>query len=232
VRYLLRPKREREEWLLPPALLGCEEQAMPTVFLDRDGVINENRDDYVKSWDEFRFLPGSLEALGLFTRAGFRIFIVTNQACVNRGLASPAAIEEIHRNLVSAAARDGGRIEAIHHCPHRPEEHCRCRKPEPGMLVELARTHRVDLQRAYMVGDAATDVAAGQRAGCRTVLVRTGRGASQQALLDGAARRPTIIVDDLLGAARRLCAAHSTAERWGRVAARLAPSPQEHTRPC
>lgn len=180
---------------------------MAVIFLDRDGVINENRLDYVRSWDQFHFLPGALDALDLLTRSGFRIFVVTNQAGINRGLISAGALAEIHRNMRNAATRAGARIEAIRYCPHRPEEHCACRKPRPGMLLELAQAYHLSLDGAYMVGDAVSDVAAGRSAGCRTMMVRTGRGAEQLAAPELTAVRPDLVADDLLSAARMICRA-------------------------
>jgi D-glycero-D-manno-heptose 1,7-bisphosphate phosphatase len=180
---------------------------MPVVFLDRDGVINENRDDYVKSWDEFRFLPRALDALRTLTVAGCRIFVVTNQAGVNRGLLSRTTLDGIHRRMRAAAAAAGAEIAGLRYCPHRPEERCGCRKPSPGMLLDLARVHGVSLAQAVMVGDAASDVAAGQRAGCRTILVRTGRGAAQLAALERQGAGPDLVAHDLFDAARAICSA-------------------------
>ena len=179
---------------------------MPTVFLDRDGVINENRDDHVKSWSEFRFLPGALDALRMLTRQRFRIFVVTNQACVNRGLASPSTINDIHRRMSYTARSHGARIEDVRFCPHRPDEACHCRKPHPGMLLDLALTHGLSLSRAYLVGDAASDIAAGRAVGCKTVMVRTGRGARQLAAGAAAVYQPEAVADDLLAASRWICA--------------------------
>jgi D-glycero-D-manno-heptose 1,7-bisphosphate phosphatase len=187
---------------------------MPDIFLDRDGVINENRADYVRSWEQFRFLPGALQALAVLTQAGFRIFVVTNQAGVNRGLVSPEALAEIHRNLRRAARQAGARIEAIRYCPHRPDEQCSCRKPRPGMLFDLAWTHQVSLGEAFMVGDAASDVAAGRSAGCRTVMVRTGRGASQLQSPEIRVSRPDLVANDLLSAARLICSADRQSAGW------------------
>lgn len=193
---------------------------MRDIFLDRDGVINENRDSHVTSWSEFEFLPGTLKALRLLTAAGFRIFVVTNQACVNRGLLSVGALDDIHRRMREAAGRRGARITDVRFCPHRPDEACGCRKPMPGMLLELAQTYGISLGETYLVGDALTDVAAGRAAGCRTVLVQTGRGAAQIAAAESGEPQPDLIADNLLDAARRLCAGE---RRW-RAPARGEPA--------
>jgi D-glycero-D-manno-heptose 1,7-bisphosphate phosphatase len=174
------------------------------VFLDRDGVINENRVDHVKTWDEFRWLPGALEGLRLLTEHGFRIFIVTNQAAVNRGLMTSTTLADIHRRMISIAASHGAIITGIRVCPHRPEEACDCRKPRPGMLLDLAREYQVDLSAAYMIGDAPSDIAAGQAAGCRTILVLSGRTQLDHPELRS--HPPMHIAANLLDAARWLCA--------------------------
>ncbi|HEU5227327.1 MAG TPA: HAD-IIIA family hydrolase, partial [Ktedonobacteraceae bacterium] len=105
---------------------------MTTIFLDRDGVINENRADYVKSWSEFRFLPGSIEAIAKLTRAGHRIIVCTNQAGVARGCLSTKTIDEIHQRMLAQIAAADGWIEKVYYCPHHKDECCFCRKPQPG----------------------------------------------------------------------------------------------------
>lgn len=149
------------------------------IFLDRDGVIGENRHDHVKSWDEFSFLPGVFEAFRALQQAGWPTFVVTNQAIVNRGMVQPRVIDEIHERMVRAIVHHGGEIGDIRYCPHDSHEQCGCRKPRAGMLFDLARQWRIDLAGSYMIGDAWSDIAAGFEAGCRTVLVRSGRGADQ-----------------------------------------------------
>ncbi len=189
---------------------------MQAIFLDRDGVINENRSDYVKSWEEFQLLPGALAALRLLSEAGWPIFIVTNQAAVNRGLITHETLQQIHHNLVSLARQYGATISALRYCPHRPDEHCDCRKPAPGMLHSLAEEFGIDLQRSYMIGDALTDIAAGQAAGCRTALVSTGRGREQLHLPEIQRWRPTMITRDLFAAARWVLAEERAARRMVR----------------
>lgn len=149
---------------------------MKTIFLDRDGVICYNRPDHVKSWAEFRFLPGALEALTALSQAGCRIVVVTNQAGISRGLMTVEQVDEIHCRMSNAVAAAGGRVDRVLYCPHRPEEGCACRKPQPGLLWAAAREYPVEWDQAYLVGDHWTDVQAGLSAGCRTFLVLTGRG--------------------------------------------------------
>jgi D-glycero-D-manno-heptose 1,7-bisphosphate phosphatase len=175
------------------------------IFLDRDGVIGENRDDHVKSWEEFRFLPGALDALRWLRLAGFRTFVVTNQAIVNRGISSAQVVEEIHNRMSLCVAWHGGRIDDIRYCPHDYEEHCECRKPQPGMLRQLAEHWDVDLSRSYMVGDAWTDIAAGRAVNCRSIMVRTGRGAEQASLPEARQYPADHIAADLAAAVEWLC---------------------------
>ncbi len=174
---------------------------MTTVFLDRDGVINENRPDYVKSWSEFRFIPGAPEAIARLTTAGVRVFVVTNQAVVNRGMVPSDAVDAVNRRMTVEIERSGGRIEAVAYCPHRPDERCGCRKPAPGMLLALARQHNVDLEDSVLVGDALVDIEAGQAAGCQTVLVLTGRGREQLSLAMRSGRNGFKVAADLASAA-------------------------------
>jgi D-glycero-D-manno-heptose 1,7-bisphosphate phosphatase len=152
---------------------------MRVIFLDRDGVINENRSDHVKSWDEFRFLPGALDALEMLHSAGYYVFVVTNQAIIARGLATRQTLDEIHERMLAQVVAYGGKIHDLRYCPHDTGDACNCRKPKPGMLYDLAARWRFDLSRAYMIGDALTDIAAARTAGCQPVLVRTGRGTEQ-----------------------------------------------------
>jgi D-glycero-D-manno-heptose 1,7-bisphosphate phosphatase len=150
-----------------------------TIFLDRDGVINENRADYVKSWHEFCFLAGSREAIAKLSQAGHRIIICTNQAGVARGHISIETVEDIHRRMVESIAEFGGMIEQVYYCPHGKDENCACRKPRPGMLLRARDELGVDLNDAVFIGDSMTDVQAGLAAGVDSMLVLTGLGIEQ-----------------------------------------------------
>lgn len=150
--------------------------ATGAIFLDRDGVINENRTDHVKCWDEFAFIPGALESIQRLTQIGLPIFVVTNQAIVNRKVVTPEIIEGIHQRMIAEITRSGGRITKVYYCPHDTNEHCTCRKPAPGMLQQAAQEFGIDLTSSFMVGDAWTDVQAGLSVGARSILVMTGRG--------------------------------------------------------
>ncbi|HET9978974.1 MAG TPA: HAD family hydrolase [Ktedonobacterales bacterium] len=149
---------------------------MFTVFLDRDGVINRNRADYVKDWNEFHFLPGARRAIGRLTQEGYRIFIITNQACVGKGLLSRPALEAMHRRMQREIKGAGGHIEAVLYCPHRSDEACDCRKPAPGLLLRAQNEYGVDLHQAVLVGDSLTDMAAAAAAEVPGILVFSGLG--------------------------------------------------------
>lgn len=149
---------------------------MATIFLDRDGVINRNRHDYVTSCEEFEFLPGARHAIAALTRAGHRIFVVTNQACVGKGLASATSVRTIHNYMIREIGLAGGRIEAILWCPHRADEGCTCRKPAPGLLLRAHDEFGAALGQAIMVGDAPNDLRAAAAIGVPAILVLSGLG--------------------------------------------------------
>lgn len=173
----------------------------PAIFLDRDGVINRNRTDHVKSWAEFEFLPGVLDALRRLAQLEWPVVVISNQAIVGRGLVSRQTIDEIGEQMTSIVWSVGGRIDRVFYCPHRPEEHCECRKPRPGLLLSAAHEMGLDLTRSFFVGDAESDVRAAQVVGCRPVLVKTGRGFGQMAVLRQSQVMGYYLADDLADAA-------------------------------
>lgn len=152
---------------------------MRTIFLDRDGVINENRDDYVKSWDEFQFLTGAREAIAHLTQAGYRIVVCSNQAAIAKGLVTIQTVEEIHHRMITEVAKVGGTIERVYYCPHGNNEHCICRKPRPGMLLQARDELGLDLRDAIFIGDSFTDIQAAITAGVFPILVLSGLGMEQ-----------------------------------------------------
>lgn len=170
---------------------------MKAVFLDRDGVINENRADHVKCWAEFRFLPGAPEAIARLSRAGVKVFVITNQAVVNRGIVSRSVVDGINLRMVRGLEAHGVKIEAVVYCPHRPEERCECRKPRPGLILDLSRRYGLDPKDCVLIGDALTDIDAGQAAGCHTILVLTGRGRDQLAVASASGKNGFGIAADL-----------------------------------
>ncbi|EIC29630.1 MULTISPECIES: D-glycero-beta-D-manno-heptose 1,7-bisphosphate 7-phosphatase [Methylomicrobium] len=146
------------------------------VLLDRDGVINEDSDAFIKSPEEWRPIPGSLEAIALLGSHGFKVVVITNQSGIARGLFDLSMLERIHRKMRRLAAENGGAIEAIYYCPHGPEDDCDCRKPKAGLIRAFAAEHRADLHDAVLVGDSLRDIQAAEAAGIRPILVKTGKG--------------------------------------------------------
>ena len=150
---------------------------MRTVFLDRDGVINENLNDgYVSKWDEFTFIPKTKEAIAALTDAGWDVIVISNQAGVGKGVMTAQAVESINIRMVQEISRHGGKIKAVYYCPHRPDENCGCRKPKPGLLIQAAQEWGIALSASYLVGDKISDIHAGAQVGCTTILVETGWG--------------------------------------------------------
>lgn len=149
---------------------------MPFVILDRDGVINFDSNEYIKSPDEWHAIPGSLEAIAQLNRAGYRILIVTNQSGVARGYYDIETLDQIHEKMVHELASVGGFVEEIFFCPHHPEEYCHCRKPMPGLFHDILEKYSIDFTQTYFIGDSATDIQVAQKVGCLPLLVLTGKG--------------------------------------------------------
>lgn len=160
----------------------------PALFLDRDGVIIENRADYVKAIGEVEFIPGALEALARVAQLGPRLVIITNQSAIGRGLLTQATLDSIHAYMLNHIRAAGGRIDGIYICPHHPDDNCNCRKPSPGLLWQAARELDLDLAASAFIGDNVTDMLAAQAVGAQPILVNTGLGATQQLSAMGEAR--------------------------------------------
>jgi len=158
------------------------------IFLDRDGTIIRHV-DYLTKREEVRLLPGAARAISLFNERGFLVFVVTNQAVIARGLATPSEVEKINTHIVDRLKKRGATIHGVYYCPHHPENHpdvpghakkyrveCECRKPAPGMLRKAIKDFNIDARQSFMIGDALTDVVAGRRAKVKTILVKSGPG--------------------------------------------------------
>ena len=172
------------------------------VFLDRDGVINRDSPDYIKTWEEFEFLPGSLDAVALLSRNGFAVIVITNQSPIGRGMIEEKTLSRTHRLMSEAVAAHGGKIEAIFFCPHTPEEGCDCRKPMPGLVFKARDRYGIDLSGTVFVGDSAKDIECARNAGCgRSILVKTGNGAEAAKALAERGVAPDYLADDLRDAA-------------------------------
>lgn len=175
------------------------------VVLDRDGVVNRDSDQYIKSPEEWLPIPGSLEAIARLNHAGFRVVIATNQSGVGRGLLDFATLTAIHDRMHRALAQVGGRIDAVFFCPHTADARCECRKPKAGMLIEIGRRFGVDMAGVPMIGDGLRDLQAAQTVGALPVLVLTGKG--ERTLREGGFPPHTLIFPDLAFAASALLAA-------------------------
>jgi len=168
------------------------------VLVDRDGVINRNLDGkYISSWDEFEFLPGSIEALKQLAENNIRCAIVSNQSGVNKGELSENALYEIDSRMHAELRLCGCRVEKTFYCVHREEEGCECRKPKPGLLFTASRELKFDLSKTFFVGDYMTDVEAGVAAGTKTILVMTGRGEKANLKREEWKAEPDYIAADL-----------------------------------
>jgi D-glycero-D-manno-heptose 1,7-bisphosphate phosphatase len=159
------------------------------VFLDRDGTINVEK-GYLHRIEDFDFIPGAPQAIKLLKDAGFLVIVVTNQSGIARGYYSVRSVSLLHRHMDVELARSGVSVDAYYVCPHHPHgtiekyaKACKCRKPLPGMLLNAAEKFSIDMERSYMIGDKAADVEAGLRAGCRSLLVRTGYGSEEMPMV-------------------------------------------------
>ncbi|MBU0456356.1 MAG: D-glycero-beta-D-manno-heptose 1,7-bisphosphate 7-phosphatase [Gammaproteobacteria bacterium] len=148
----------------------------PIVLLDRDGVINEDSDAYIKSPEEWHAIPGSMEAIAKLHKAGFLVIVVSNQSGVGRGYFDLSTLEKIHQKMLKKAKQAGGKIDAIYFCPHTPDDHCECRKPKVGLLKKVEADYQVDLKDTVLIGDALRDIQAGEKVGATCFLVKTGKG--------------------------------------------------------
>lgn len=178
---------------------------MKIVILDRDGVINEDSDDFVKSVSEWKPIPGSLEAIARLCHAGYRVCVASNQSGIGRGIFDYDALFAIHDKLQRGLADLGGRVEAIAYAPEHPDHATEMRKPSPGMLLDIGRRLGVPLNRVHAVGDSMRDVDAALAAGCQAVLVRTGHGRETEAQL-GERRERVAVYADLAAFAAALIA--------------------------
>lgn len=169
VHFLIKLITEMDKWLI----------------LDRDGVINEDSKDYIKSADEWKPIPGSLEAIAELNRACYKIVVITNQAGIARGLFDLETLDKIHLKFKQLLAQHGGEIERIYFCPHGPDDACQCRKPKTGMYQNFATDYQLELDNILAVGDSIRDLQAAQKAGAQAVLVRTGNGRqSEQSIVE------------------------------------------------
>jgi histidinol-phosphate phosphatase family protein len=157
----------------------------PAIFIDRDGVVIENRPNYVRSVDDIEFFPEALAAIARVSLSPYKLVIITNQAGIGRGIIPVHVAEQINQRVIAEIEKTGGRIDALFLCPHKPSDGCNCRKPKPGLILQAAQELEIELDKSIMIGDSLSDVQAGLSAGVqRVALVRTGRGAEQEYALE------------------------------------------------
>ncbi len=175
---------------------------MKLIILDRDGVINQDSDEFIKSPEEWTPIPGSLDAIARLYRAGYRIVVATNQSGIGRGLFDIVALNAIHQKMHAAVRASGGIIDSIFFCPHTNNDNCDCRKPRQGMFNAIAERYSISLEGVPTVGDSLRDLQAGFLAGCNPILVMTGKG--NQTKTNGGLPPDTIIFEDLASVANYL----------------------------
>ncbi len=179
---------------------------MKYVLLDRDGVINLRiPGGYVTAWEQFVFAPGALEGLRLLAQRGYCAIVVSNQACVGKGLITPSGLEEITRRFIEKVGEYGGRIGGVYYCPHRMEDDCRCRKPQPGLLLKAQRKHHFSFASTFLIGDSETDLLAAGAVGSPALLI----GADSSAVPGEVAWRPRAVLPNLLAAAQFILKNHT-----------------------
>ena len=171
------------------------------LILDRDGVINQDSDAYIKSVEEWIPIPGSIQAIAALSKAGWTVAIATNQSGIARGYYDLATLDAMHARLRELVAEQGGEVGLIVYCPHGPDEGCNCRKPRPGMLQTIAQDYAADLKGLWFVGDRKGDLQAALAVDCQPVLVKTGKG---QKTLAGGVPTGTLVFDDLAAVAAEL----------------------------
>lgn len=177
---------------------------MKLIILDRDGVINHDSDQFIKSPDEWKPIPGSLDAIARLTQLGYHIVVATNQSGVGRGLFDMDTLNAIHDKMVKAVIHAGGRLDAVFFCPHTNMDSCTCRKPKPGMYEDIAARFNTDLKGVPVVGDSLRDLEAAVAVGAQPILVTTGKGKKTQK--DPALPPGTLIFENLAAVAESITA--------------------------
>jgi len=183
----------------------------PLIILDRDGVINHDSDEYIKSEDEWFPLAGSIDAISELSKSGFRVCVATNQSGLGRGLFDEFTLARMHELMISLVEEKGGSISGIFFCPHRPDEGCECRKPKPGLLNQIEEQFSCSVAGSWFVGDTEKDIDVALAKGCKPILVLTGKGTLTQSSMDPAILAKVPVFDDLFSAAMFIIADHNNA---------------------
>ncbi len=176
---------------------------MKLIVLDRDGVINHDSDDFIKSPDEWLAIDGSLEAIAKLNHADYTVVVASNQSGLARGYFDVETLTAMHKKMDDLLEKVGGRVDAIFYCPHGPDDACSCRKPKPGMLLDIGQRFNVSLEDVIFIGDSVTDISAAHNAHAQAILVRTGKGVKAEKILQAEnkhIKKPVSIYDDLASA--------------------------------
>jgi D-glycero-D-manno-heptose 1,7-bisphosphate phosphatase len=173
---------------------------MKLIVLDRDGVINQDSDAYIRSVDEWIPIEGSLEAIARLNHGGYTVVVASNQSGIARGYFDIETLSAMHRKMDSMLASVGGRVDAVFYCPHGPDDGCSCRKPKPGMLLEIGQRFNVPLSNVIFIGDSVADIKAATSASAKTMLVRTGKGIKAEKILQAQYKAAIPVYDDLAAA--------------------------------
>ena len=191
----------KKEIIVPPVGI-LQQDLMKLVILDRDGVINEDSDEFIKEPDEWNPIPGSLEAISRLNHAGYNVAVATNQSGLARGLFDALTLNAIHNKMHQMLAKLGGHVDAIFFCPHGPDDACECRKPKPGLYREIEKRYGLNIRNVPVIGDSKRDLDAAITVGAQPILVRTGKGANTEQSLPEDYRIP--VFDDLETAVQAL----------------------------
>jgi D-glycero-D-manno-heptose 1,7-bisphosphate phosphatase len=180
---------------------------MRMLFIDRDGVINKDpggwtKTGYVTDWKDFHFIPGTLQALKILKERGIKVIVASNQGGVNKGLYTKSELSKVNSSMLKEVEKAGGAIEEVFYCVHRDEDNCECRKPKPGMLEMASKKYKINPKTTYFIGDAKTDIMAGKKAGCGSILVLSGKSSSENIGLWE--EKPDYVFADLLEAVKFL----------------------------
>ncbi len=173
---------------------------MKLIVLDRDGVINHDSDAYIKSSEEWDPIDGSLEAIARLNQEGYIVVVASNQSGLARGYFDIESLSAMHKKMADMLSKVGGRVDAIFYCPHGPDDSCDCRKPKPGMLLDIGQRFNVPLDEVIFIGDSVSDIKAASNAHARPVLVRTGKGEKAEKILQAECKGKVPVYDDLAAA--------------------------------
>lgn len=173
---------------------------MKLIILDRDGVINHDSDTYIKSIEEWQPIDGSLEAIARLNHSGYTVVVASNQSGLARGYFDIETLSAMHQKMDQLLAKIGGQVDAIFYCPHGPDDGCTCRKPKPGLLLQIGQRYNVPLKEVVYIGDSITDIKAASNANAQAVLVRTGKGVKAEKIMLAECKETVPVYDDLAAA--------------------------------